>query len=213
MRNAGSRSIGSTRPSNVRRGSTADITAVPESSVPSLRTTPLAEPSFTSTRSTSTSVLISAPASVAASAIARVTAPGPPTAVTPLPPGTGSDAAASRRTAAEPADHGPMEVPKIPRVATAPCRRSDSNHSATRSAAGIGPHRSRLKASFLPSARNRRPVFNSVHSSPVDGASIDGGVISSSVSRKPPSLVNVAQTSGYFPASAAENGRIASAVR
>jgi hypothetical protein len=56
-------------------------------------------------------VRIFAPASRAASAMACVTAPGPPTAVTLLPPGSGSMAAPSSNTAPVPADHGPIAVP------------------------------------------------------------------------------------------------------
>ena len=170
-------------------------------------------PSFTRMRCTSAPVRISAPASRAASAIARVTAPGPPAAVTLLPPGTGSLAAPSSSTAPVPADHGPIAVPWIARAATLACSRSVSNHSATRSATAIGPQRRSAKDSFLPSARNLRPVLRSSHTSPADGESIDGGVISSSSDRNPPIRPSVAQSSGKRVASFAENGRMASAVR
>ncbi len=50
----------------------------------------------------------------------------------------------------------------------------------------MGPQRSSANDSFLPSARNRRPVFSSSHTAPADGASIDGGVISSRSDTNPP---------------------------
>ena len=101
--------------------------------------------------------------------MARVSAPGPPLTVTLLPPGAGSTAAFRSSVAPVPADHGPWATPKIPRAATAAWRRSFENHSATRSAAAIGIQRRSRNESVRPSARKRRPVFSSSHSSPTAG--------------------------------------------
>ncbi len=108
---SGSSSTGSIRLRNVRRGSTPEMTVAAAISVPSASAMPVTAPSFTRICCTCAPVRISAPASRAASAIARVTAPGPPTAVTLLPPGAGSIAAARSSTAPVPADQGPIAVP------------------------------------------------------------------------------------------------------
>ena len=95
-------------------------------------------------------------------AMARVTAPGPPTAVTLLPPGTGSIAAAEQQHGAGAC--GPRSHRR--------CRRSRARRRSLQEI-GLEPlghqigdrHRSpaqQANASFLPSARNRRPVFSSV---------------------------------------------------
>ena len=159
VRNTGSRSPASTRSRNVRPGSALETTAAARSSVPFSSPTATARPSATRIRDTGASVRISAPASRAASAIARINVPGPPLTVTLLPPGAGSTAALRSITAPVPADQGPCTVPKIPRAAIAAWSTSVSNHSPTRSATGIGAHRNRRYASVRPSARNRRPVF------------------------------------------------------
>ena len=161
-RKLGSSSTGSTKPRNVRFGSAFEITARAPISRPSSRTTPEARPSRTITRATDAPVRISAPASVAASAMARVSAPGPPLTVMLLPPGAGSTAAFSSNAAPVPADQGPCATPKMPRAATAACRRSAENHSATRSAAGIGIQRSSRNESDAPERAKPPPGLQQI---------------------------------------------------
>ncbi len=147
-------------------------------------------------RETAALVRIWTSAPRAASAMARASAPGPPLTMTLLPPGAASIAAFRSNTAPLPADQGPIAVPNTPRDATAAWRRSVSNHSLTRSAAAMGPHRSSLKLSVRPRARKRFPTFSISHISPAAGASIDGGVKSNSPDRKTPRRLSVSQNSG-----------------
>ena len=95
----------------------------------------------------------SPPAPFAAAAIACVIAPAPPTANCAEPAGAGSPAARIKSISALPADHGPKNVPKIPRAATVARNRSVSKYSATKSATAIGPQRSSRYRSFFPSLR------------------------------------------------------------
>ena len=53
---------------------------------------------------------------------------------------------------------------------------SDSNHSPTRSATGIGTQRIRRYMSRSPSPRTRHPVLSRFHRSLLLGSSIEGGV-------------------------------------
>ncbi len=65
----------------------------------------------------------------------------------------------------------------MPRAATTARSSSVSKNSETRSATAIGPHRRSRNASRRGSARNLRPTPRSSHISPIDGSSIEGGVI------------------------------------
>ena len=87
-----------------------------------------------------------------------------------------SPAARISSTRLLPADHGPRNVPKIPRAAMVARSSSVSKYSATRSATAIGPQRSRRYMSFLPSLRRARPVCSMPHRSPRLGSSMSGGV-------------------------------------
>ena len=198
----------------MRRGSAFEITARAGISSPLASTTPVAAPSFTPTRATSAPVRISAPACLAAEAIAWVNAPIPPrTKVTPPAASPPSAAARSRSAAPVPADHGPRKLPKIPRPASVPRRSSVSNHSATRSATAIGPQRSRRNMSFFPRARNFRPAFSRPQRSPPEGASTEGGISDSRSARTDAMRPRARWNSGYFSASLRENAAIPCAVR
>ena len=72
-----------------------------------------------------------------------------------------------------PADHGPSAVPKMPRAAITARINSVSKNSATKSAAAMGPQRSRLKMPSLPRPRTLRPVLNRFQRSSGEG-DIDG---------------------------------------
>ena len=75
------------------------------------------------------------------------------------PAGCGSPAARISSTSALPADHGPRNVPKMPRAAITARSSSVSKYSEARSATAIGPQRSSRNMSFLPSLRMARPVL------------------------------------------------------
>ena len=125
---------------------------------------------------TSAPLRISAPACVAAVAMAWVSAPMPPWANHAEPAGCGSAAARISSTRLLPADHGPRNVPKMPRAAMVARSNSVSKNSATRSATAMGPQRSRRYMSFLPRPRTPRPVLSMPHKSPALGESMSGGV-------------------------------------
>ena len=100
-----------TNPRNVRLGSALDSTRAASTSSPSSSTTPVARPPSIRTCLTSAPVLISAPASRAASAISAVTVPMPPrTNPHPTPPPEPPDAASCSRPYAVPGVDGPASV-------------------------------------------------------------------------------------------------------
>ena len=125
--NPGSRSIGSTRlQQRPLRVGVGDRPRAPGSRSPSSSTTPVTRPSRTRMRATS------APGADLGAGFARRIGhrrrqrAGPALHLTLLPPGAGSAAALSSRTAPVPADHGPCAVPKI-------AARRDGRHAADRS--------------------------------------------------------------------------------
>ena len=182
-------------------GSALEMTAFAVISSPLERTTPVAAPSLIRTWITSAPLRISAPACLAATAIACVTDPIPPAANHAVPAGCGSAAARMRRTKLLPADHGPRNVPKIPRAAMVARSNSVSKYSATRSATAIGPHRSRRYISFLPRLRMLRPVLSIPQRSPLLGLSMFGGASASALPITLPILSSDCWNSGYFAAS------------
>src|SRR5207253_4607064 len=158
-------------------------------------------PSFPTRRSSDLPLRISAPACLAAEAIACVTDPIPPAANQAVPAGCESAAARIRSTRLLPADHGPRNVPKIPRAAMVARSNSVSKYSATRSATAIGPHRSRRYISFLPRLRMLRPVLSIPQRSPLLGLSMFGGASASALPITLPILSSDCWNSGYFAAS------------
>src|SRR6476661_7823055 len=110
-----------------------------------------------------------------------------------------------RRTRLLPADHGPRNVPKIPRAATVARTRSVSKYSDTRSATAIGPQRNRRYMSLRPSLRTARPVLSIPHMSPDLGLSIFGGAWANVLPMTFPILPSDAWNWGYLAASFREN--------
>ncbi len=139
----------------MRRGSALEITAPASIVSPEASATPVARRSFTRICATSAPVLISAPASLAAAAIAWVTAPIPPFGKRVGPAGLPSPAARIKSIRAVPADQGPRKAPNVPRAAIVARSSSVSKNSATRSAIAIGPQRRTWYISFLPGPAGR----------------------------------------------------------
>ena len=149
-------------------------------------------------------VRISTPALRAASARARVSEPSPPRGNAAEPTGLASAAARRRRTAVQPADHGPSAVPKMPRAAMVARSSSVSKNSATKSATAIGPQRRRSKMPLLPRLRTLRPVLKRFQKSSGEGESMAGGVMEQSCAKKPEISSSDAANCVYFAASFAE---------
>ena len=171
VRNPGSSSTGSTRPSSVRRGSALEITASAGISVPSASTTPAARPSRTRMRATRR-----AGADLRAGLARGVghrrgqragTALDRHAAAAGRRIGGGVRAAAPRRCrpTTDPARCRRCRAPRRPPAAdrSRTTRRRDRRPPSAPSAAAGTP-------SVRPSARKRRPVLSSSHSSPRAGA-------------------------------------------
>src|SRR6185369_2445855 len=108
---------------------------------------------------------------------ASVKLPMPPFANTAGGIGCESSAACNNKPKLVPADHGPANEPEMPRAETVARNTSVSNHSATRSATAIGPHRNKRYSSFFPRPRNANPILPNCHASLAVGGSMEGGVI------------------------------------
>ena len=188
----------------MRLGSTPETTASTTISSPSARTSPVTAPSFTRMCWTSALVRISAPALRAASARACVREPRPPRGNAAGPAGLASTAARRRRTAVEPADHGPSAVPNMPRAAMTARSNSVSKNSATKSATAIGPQRRRSKMPLLPRLRTWRPVLKRCQKSSGEGESMAGGVMEQSCAKKPEISSSDDANCEYFSESFAE---------
>src|SRR5437016_3458322 len=120
------------------------------------------------------------------------------------PTGWLSAAARSNSTVLLPADHGPKNVPKMPRAAMVARSSSVSNHSAARSAMAIGPQRSRRYIFSLPSPRTPLPAFSTPITSAALGDLIEGGVMLMSDASTGPMRARTFGHSLYFSASLGE---------
>ena len=158
----------------MRFGSAFEITARAGISSPLASNAPRTRPSSTVIWETSAPVRISAPASVAALAMASGSAPAPPLTNTAQPAGLESSAARATSVAVEPAERGARKFPNIPRAAITARTGSVSNHSMTRSATGLGPQASRRCMSFSPKLRRSLAAPSMFQTSPT-GASTAGG--------------------------------------